>query len=86
MSMDDIIKQKIEEALAPESLELVNESYKHKGHAGDDGSGETHYILKVVSKRFDGLSRVERQKLIHEILSEELKNGIHALSMHLITP
>ena len=85
MSMDDIIKQKIEAAFAPEVLELTNQSALHTGHAGDDGSGESHYKLRVVSKSFEGMSRVERQRRIYEVLSDELKSSIHALSVTAIS-
>lgn len=80
--MEDIIRQKLTESLAPSRLEVINESHLHAGHAGDDGSGESHFRVTVVSKRFKGLSRVAAQRVIYDILSEELKNGIHALSIN----
>lgn len=86
MHMDDLIKRLVEEKLAPSSFELINESHKHAGHAGDDGSGQTHYKLKVASKSFEGLSRIERQRLVLSLLSEAFDKGLHAISLELSTP
>lgn len=86
MSMDDFIKQQVMRELLPTHMELVNDSARHHGHAGDDGSGETHYSLLVVSARFEGLSRVERQRLVHAALKEALERGVHALSLRCHTP
>lgn len=83
MAMKDIIREKIEKALAPEILEVINESHLHKGHAGDDGSGESHFKLKVVSSAFVGKTKIECHRMINQILSEELKTRIHALSLDL---
>ena len=55
MRMDDLIKSLVEKHFDPVEYELVNESHKHAGHAGDDGSGETHYKLMIVSKKFENL-------------------------------
>lgn len=83
--MDDIIKEKILAGLSPVHLELVNESYKHQGHAGDDGSGETHYNLLVVSSHFDGLPRVQRQRLVYDLLRGPMAEGVHAISLKCLT-
>lgn len=85
MTMDEMIKKKIEESFHPLVFELVNESKQHKGHAGDDGSGETHYNLLVVSERFEGVSRIERQRLVYQILAEPMRCGIHALSLRCLS-
>ena len=86
MHMDDLIKHLIEENLNPVDFKLVNESHKHAGHAGDDGSGQTHYKLIVVSKDFTGKSRIERQRSVFEILQPAFSKGLHAVSMKLSTP
>lgn len=86
MSMDDLIKRAVREKLEPVHMELVNDSARHRGHAGDDGSGETHYNLLVVSPAFAGLSRIERQRLVHATLKEALDSGVHALSLRCLTP
>ena len=86
MTMDTIIKEKLEKALAPERMELFNDSHKHAGHAGDDGSGQTHYRLIIVSERFENLGRIDRQRLVYEAVKEEMSGGIHALNVKAIAP
>lgn len=86
MSITETIKAKLEAALAPVELIIQNDSARHAGHAGDNGTGESHFKLKVVSKKFEGLSRVARQKLIYQALESELKSGVHALSLKALTP
>lgn len=86
MSVAETIRRKLEEALSPEELEIVDESHLHKGHAGHKPGGETHFRLKVVSSLFVGRSRVDRQRLVTGALKEEMGNPIHALSMKVLTP
>lgn len=86
MNIEESIRSKILQAFAPEHFELINESAKHKGHAGYDGSGQTHFKLIVVSNKFSGLSRVERQRLVNSALEEEFLGGLHALSLVLRAP
>ena len=80
-------QKKIENALLdlldPEFLEVLNESSSHAGHSGDDGSGESHYCIKIKSNVFDELSRLERHKLIYSVLGD-LVNTIHALRIEII--
>ncbi len=83
--MQDTITQKLAQALQPLHLDVVNESHKHHGHAGDDGSGESHFFVLVVSDMFVGKSRIERQKMVYKILERELKGEIHALSLKTMT-
>jgi BolA protein len=80
--MEETIRRKLAESLNPSVLEVVNESHLHAGHAGDDGSGETHFRVKVVSAAFSGMTRVEMQRLVYEILKMEMGIGIHALSIN----
>lgn len=86
MSMDKEIKQVITHDFAPDHLEVINESHKHKGHAGDDGSGETHYKLIVVTGKFSGKSRIERHKEVNKSVGTLFDKGLHALSLKLYTP
>lgn len=85
ISMKEIIEQKIQDTLDPVSVEVINESHLHKGHSGDDGSGESHFKLKVVSSAFEGKSRLARHKIVFEILSEQVQQ-IHALSIDADVP
>jgi BolA family transcriptional regulator, general stress-responsive regulator len=90
MRVTDHIRQKLTAAFAPQSLEVVDESHRHAGHAGatrDDGSqGETHFHVRLVSAAFEGVSRVERQRRVYAALSDELKGPVHALSLTLLAP
>jgi BolA protein len=90
MRVSDSIRQKLTTAFAPQSLEVVDESHRHAGHAGatrDDGSqGETHFHVRLVSAAFDGVSRVERQRRVYAALADELKGPVHALSVSALTP
>lgn len=80
------IERRLAEALTPQRLEVVDDSHRHAGHAGARPEGETHYRLLVVAERFEGLSRVERQRLVNELLQGEFDSGLHALQMVTKTP
>ena len=81
MNMEEIIKQKLEDGLQPEVLEVVNESHLHAGHAGDDGSGQTHFRVKVVSAEFRGMSRIEMHGMVQDQLQGCFLNGLHAIAI-----
>ncbi|MEE4350469.1 MAG: BolA family protein [Pacificimonas sp.] len=72
------IERRLTEALAPARLMVVNESALHSGHAGDDGSGESHWAVEIEAAAFDGLSRVARQRAVYDALGD-LMTVIHAL-------
>ena len=89
MSIKDRITAKLTRALAPLSLEVIDDSAKHAGHIGHPGSGhpgqmsssETHFTVKVVSEAFAGKSRVARHRLVNETLAAEFAEGMHALAI-----
>lgn len=83
MKMEEKIHQKLELALTPTALVVKNKSHLHKGHAGDDGSGESHFHLEIQSYALSDLSRVDAQRRIFEVLSAEMKH-IHALSIQVL--
>lgn len=85
-SVADRIKAKITQALAPVRLVVVDESHRHAGHAGARPEGETHFRVEICSGAFVGLSRIERQRLVHQVLAEELGGRVHALSLATTTP
>ena len=85
MKMEQKITKAIEEGLSPTRLEVINESYKHAGHAGDDGSGQTHFKLIIVSDGFTGHGRVQRQRMVNTMLKNLFEDGLHAISMQLFT-
>jgi BolA protein len=82
MNMQQKIEEKLQNALKPEILEVINESHLHAGHAGDDGSGESHFRLVICSHNFKENSRVGQQREIFNILKEEM-DQIHALSIQI---
>ena len=86
MATREIISNKLQEAFTPESLQVVDESHLHEGHAGHRPSGETHFRVYIVSSAFKGKSRVERHRMVNETLAAELKGGVHALAIHASAP
>ena len=86
MATTDRIRDKLTQALAPARLEIVDESHLHTGHAGAREGGETHFRVLVVAERFQGLSRVERHRLVNAALADELTDRVHALAMQTLTP
>lgn len=80
------LRATLERELAPVRLEIVNDSVQHHGHAGDDGSGESHFSVLVVSAKFGGLSRLERQRLVNRSLGDLPGQRIHALSVKALAP
>lgn len=81
MSVENSIREKLTEAFNPDSLEVENDSHRHAGHAGSPGTGESHFRVAIVSKKFTGLSRVECHRLVNETLAAELAGPVHALSI-----
>jgi BolA protein len=86
MCVEEQITKKLREAFAPVSLEVVNDSDRHRGHAGAPGTGESHFTIKVVSDRFVGKSRLERHRMVNDVLAEELKGPVHALAISALAP
>lgn len=86
MSVEDAIKQKLTEAFSPNQLEVENDSHRHAGHAGSPGTGESHFRVKIVSGKFEGLSRIDRHRLVNEALSDELAGPVHALAIQASAP
>jgi len=80
------IERRLRAALAPTHLVVTNDSARHRGHAGDDGSGESHFTVEVVAERFAGMSRVERQRAVNAALAELLRDHIHALAIKARAP
>ena len=82
----DTIAARLTAALAPTRLAVANESALHAGHAGDDGSGETHFRVEIEAEAFTGLSRVERQRRVNRALADLLATHIHALAIRALAP
>ena len=75
------ITNKLREAFTPESLDVTDESHLHEGHAGHRPGGETHFRVYIVSRAFQGKSRVERHRMINATLAGELAGSVHALAI-----
>ncbi|PLX38620.1 MAG: BolA family transcriptional regulator [Hyphomicrobiales bacterium] len=90
MSMRDLIEAKLKLALQPESLEVVDESEQHAGHLPRHGhadqGGDTHFRVFVVSSMFEGKSRVDRHRMVNDLLGEEMAGTLHALAIHATAP
>lgn len=83
------IESKITAALAPSSLVIKDESFMHAGHSGNpsgDPDAETHFKVEIVSQAFEGKMPVARHRMVYEILDQEIKDGVHALSLKTKTP
>ncbi len=86
MSLQDWINATLQERLHPISLSVEDESHRHIGHAGWREGGETHFRLDIVSEAFAGKSRVERHRIVNEVLSEAFQRGLHALAIKARAP
>ena len=80
------MRQRLQAALAPSRLELVDDSALHHGHAGHDPRGESHFSLLIESSAFVGLNRVQRQRLVNRALADLLAERVHALAIRAIAP
>ncbi|HEY1862743.1 MAG TPA: BolA family protein [Roseiarcus sp.] len=79
--MQERIVARLTAALNPTLLDVVDESDRHAGHAGAREGGGTHYSVRVVSSQFERKSRVERHRLIYDLLTAEFADGLHALAL-----
>lgn len=80
MSVKDEIEARLTAAFAPDELVVENESHRHAGHAGDDGSGESHFRVTIRAAAFAPMGRVDRHRAVHRALGD-LTARIHALAL-----
>lgn len=73
------ITKRLTEALGPTHLVVRDDSEAHRGHAGHDARGESHLTVEIVSPRFEGMSRLARQRAVNAALADLLKERVHAL-------
>lgn len=83
MSVKSEMQDILIKEFSPSYIELVDQSDHHIGHAGHDGRGESHFLLKMTSDKFKGISRVERQRMVYKALDGFLKGRVHALALKL---
>lgn len=86
MTYADRIRRKLTEGLAPERLDIADESGRHAGHGGAHPEGETHFHVTVVSAAFAGRTRVARQRMVYDLLAQEMAERVHALGLTTLTP
>ncbi len=86
MSVEQTIRDKLTEAFEPLTLDVVNESHRHAGHAGSPGTGTSHFAVKLVSSAFSGKSRLERHRMVNRVLADELAGEVHALAVTAHSP
>lgn len=82
MSVKIEMEQRLRAAFSPQQIEIVNESHKHAGHSGDDGTGETHFRILLRSDALAPLSRVARHRAVHAALGD-LNTRVHAIALDL---
>ena len=76
----------LQEAFLPSRLDVINDSARHHGHAGDDGSGESHFTVEIESAAFAGKSRLERQRMVNRALGDLPGQRVHALAIKASAP
>jgi BolA family transcriptional regulator, general stress-responsive regulator len=94
MTLQTRIEAKLTDAFRPERLLVINESHLHAGHhhaesghhATFDGTGETHFRVRIVSPAFTGMSRIARHRAVNDLLMPEMKAGLHALAIEPAAP
>lgn len=79
------IEQRLRERLAPEQLQVLDESYQHAGHSGANGTGfGTHFRVTIKTPQFDGKSRVQCHRLVYDALQDFIDQGLHALAIEVV--
>jgi BolA protein len=82
----DEIERRLRENFAPLHLVVIDDSEKHRGHGGHDPRGESHFSVEIISARFVGLSRVQRQRAVNRALADLLADRVHALAIKAEAP
>lgn len=80
------MEQRLRAALAPTRLEVINDTAQHLGHAGDDGSGESHFTIVIEADAFAGVSRLERQRMVNRALGDIPGSRVHAVAVRASAP
>ena len=80
------ITRRLTEALAPTQLQVIDDSEKHRGHAGHDERGESHFTVEIESPSFAGQTRIARQRAVNAALADLLAERVHALAIKARAP
>ena len=86
MSVADNIQKKLRAAFNPVLIDVIDESHLHAGHVGARPEGETHFRVEIVAAAFASVGRVEQQRLVYDVLRDELAGAVHALSLSTRAP
>lgn len=86
MDVETAMRERLMVALEPTRLDVINESHLHAGHASSPGTGESHFRVLVVSKLFEGRSRVDRHRMVNDALADLLRQRVHALAINAHAP
>jgi len=85
-SVLDSLRRKLTTAFAPERLQIDDDSARHAGHAGAHPGGESHFNVVIEAAAFEGVGRVQRQRMVYAAVAEELAGPVHALSVKALAP
>ncbi|WP_144061290.1 BolA family protein [Hyphomicrobium denitrificans] len=85
-SVTQILREKLMVELRPTRLDVINESELHAGHKSSPGTGESHFRILIVSGAFAGKSRVERHRIVNDLLKDEIRGDVHALALATLAP
>jgi BolA protein len=80
------IERNLHAALSPERLIVTDDSAHHRGHAGHDERGESHFTVEIVSAAFAGKPRIARHRLVNQALAQLLATRVHALIIKATAP
>ena len=82
----NLIEERLPAALSPTRLAVINDSGRHRGHAGDDGSGESHFTVEIEAEAFAGMTRLARQRAVNAALGDLMRERVHALAIRARAP
>lgn len=80
------MRQLLTAAFTPTRLDIINDSATHRGHSGDDGSGESHFTIEIESAAFAGASRLQRQRMVNAALGDIPGERVHAIAIKARAP
>ncbi|WP_086608086.1 BolA family protein [Erythrobacter donghaensis] len=81
MSVAEEMRVRLTEAFAPTRLAIINDSAKHSGHMGDDGSGESHFTIEIEAEAFASMNRLARQRAVIAALGDIVGQRVHAVAI-----
>lgn len=81
MNTSDAIRERLQQAFSPSELDVIDDSERHRGHAGYRDGGQSHFNVRIRAKAFAGQSRIARHRAVHDALGADLVGRLHALSL-----